>query len=724
MDDNQQNDSKLKEGAKTAANLAAKKASSAILKYVGVALLPILPYIIGVILIIVVFTVMYFGIAEQANEILTGTEELTERVANAISGYGFRNEEQVEIQEENRFYKQASLYQKLFKLSDYEIILVQQTLLYEANNEDRIYFTDNSDSVDENKDFELDDYDSVIGTITGFIKAYNISYVQGFTNAFMSSSKFKKKNKIMHEPIAAVIKCKLETGEVGGQDRFSNCYKGYLNADYDVIIDALVRFGYLSYNIKKDYLTLDNSWIYDLLFGPSEIPALFEELVKKFNSLIDTLSRQVSKYIPTFGVWNAFYQSWSDHNASLRKIANILIRGTLAEGTSDEHYFYEGYIASHLKEFYKSEYDEGIDYVKLYFDGEITKEELVKKAEKEIALKEMISQDIIDYVNTYYTLEYGDAYFISLNNRFKLDLITNEKNISVTVKIDGKDVNVSFQDYVSLILLNKHGPSIFDAPPAVLEAAIIQARTEAYLNADQNGSLLDYVANGDFSNAYDIFSKLNPSQLSALQSAFSNTSGKVIKDKDGNLDGDFKLDIDNVDDKATADDIINSQGGKVENKNNVGSPFPTIDNIRDYLSAIYGYDPTDTVHAQGHGGVDIALGLGTSVYSASGGTVVAAYNSCPYGSLGSSCGPDGYHGYGNIVVVQSVDSKGVTYYTYYAHMGSGTVGVNVGDKVETGQYLGQIGSSGDSSGPHLHFEVRYGSNNKESQFDPLKFYGL
>lgn len=724
MDDNQQNDSKLKEGAKAAANLAAKKASSAILKYIGVALLPILPYIIGVILIIVVFTVMYFGIAEQANEILTGTGKLAERVANAISGYGFKNEEQVEIQEEDRFYKQASLYQKLFSLSDYEIILVQQTLLYEANNEDRIYFTDNADSVDEDSKFSLDDSSSVIGTIVNFIKAYNISYVQGFTNAFMSSSKFKKKNKIMHEPIAAVIKCKLETGEQGGEDRFTACYKGYLNADYDVVIDAFVEFGEISYNIKKDYLILDNGLIWKILLGDLEISKTLEDLISILNQKINEISESISGFIPDFGIWNAFYQSASDHMRSIKRIANILIRGTLAKGTDDEHYFYDGYIATHLKEFYKSEYDEGLDNVKMYFSGEISKEELIEKIEKEIELKEMISQDIIDYVNTYYILEYGDAYFISLNNKSKLDLIINEKNISITVKIDGKDVNVSFQDYVSLILLNKYGPSIFDAPPAVLEAAIIQARTEAYLNADQNGSLLDYVANGDFSNAYDIFSKLTPSQLSALQSAFSNTSGKVIKDKDGNLDGDFKLDIDNVDDKATADDIINSQGGKVENKNNVGSPFPTIDNIRDYLSAIYGYDPTDTVHAQGHGGVDIALGLGTSVYSASGGTVVAAYNSCPYGSLGSSCGPDGYHGYGNIVVVQSVDSKGVTYYTYYAHMGSGTVGVNVGDKVETGQYLGQIGSSGDSSGPHLHFEVRYGSNNKESQFDPLKFYGL
>lgn len=724
MDDNQQNDSKLKEGAKTVANIATKKASSAILKYIGVALLPILPYVIGVILIIVVFTAMYFGLAEQADEILTGTGELAERVANAISGYGFKNEEEVEIQEEDRFYKQAYLYQKLFKLSDYEIVLIQQTLLYEANNEDRIYFTDNSDSVDDDSKFNLDDSASIIGTITNFIKAYNLSYVQGFTNAFMSSSKFKKKNKIMHEAVAAVIKCKLKTGEGGGQDRFTACYKGYLNADYDAFIDTLVRFGEVSYNIEKDYLILDNGLIWKLLFGDLEVQMIFDDMVSALNQKINEISESISGFIPTFGIWNAFYQSTSDHIRSLKRIANILIRGTLAKGNGAEHYFYDGYIATHLKEFYKSEYDEGIDNVKMYFSGQITKDELIEKIEKEIELKERISQDIIDYVNTYYTLEYGDAYFISLNNKSKLDLTTNEKNINVTIKIDGEEVSVSFQDYVSLILLNKYGPSIFDKPPAVLEAAIIQARTEAYLNSNQNGGLLNYTANGDFSSAYDIFSKLTPSQLSALNNAFTNTSGKVIKDKDGNLDGDFELDLDNVGNNNTANDIINSQGGNVENKNEVGSPFPTIDNIRNYLSAIYGYDPTDTVHDQGHGGADIALGLGTNVYSASGGTVIAAYNSCPYGSLSSNCGPDGYHGYGNIVVVQSVDSQGVTYYTYYAHMGAGTVGVNVGDTIESGQYLGQIGSSGQSSGPHLHFEVRYGGNGKDSQVDPLEFYGL
>ena len=61
-------------------------------------------------------------------------------------------------------------------------------------------------------------------------------------------------------------------------------------------------------------------------------------------------------------------------------------------------------------------------------------------------------------------------------------------------------------------------------------------------------------------------------------------------------------------------------------------------------------------------------------------------------------------GYGNYVRLVHADGK----QTYYAHMKTWSVAVSVGDTVTCGEKMGEMGSSGYSTGPHLHFEVRVG----------------
>ena len=89
-----------------------------------------------------------------------------------------------------------------------------------------------------------------------------------------------------------------------------------------------------------------------------------------------------------------------------------------------------------------------------------------------------------------------------------------------------------------------------------------------------------------------------------------------------------------------------------------------------------------------HPAIDVANRAAPAVYSADGGTVVVAG------------WPDNY-GYGNRVVVD----HGNGYQTLYAHLSN--IYVSVGQKVSRGQSVGQMGSTGRSTGTHLHFEIRF-----------------
>ncbi|MGY0485884.1 M23 family metallopeptidase [Streptomyces sp. WG-D5] len=122
-----------------------------------------------------------------------------------------------------------------------------------------------------------------------------------------------------------------------------------------------------------------------------------------------------------------------------------------------------------------------------------------------------------------------------------------------------------------------------------------------------------------------------------------------------------------------------------------------VDPVKDYeLSA--GYSQGGAMWASGHhSGQDFAVPVGTEVVAVHGGTVVKA------GGNGAGDGP----AYGNAIVIKHSDGT----YSQYAHLSR--IDVKVGDKVGTGDHIALSGNTGNSSGPHLHFEIRttadYGS---------------
>ncbi|SHM17208.1 Murein DD-endopeptidase MepM and murein hydrolase activator NlpD, contain LysM domain [Caldanaerovirga acetigignens] len=99
-----------------------------------------------------------------------------------------------------------------------------------------------------------------------------------------------------------------------------------------------------------------------------------------------------------------------------------------------------------------------------------------------------------------------------------------------------------------------------------------------------------------------------------------------------------------------------------------------------------------------HTGVDIANAVGTPVRAANSGVVTFA-------------GRNG--GYGRLVII----SHGGGFETYYAHLNS--INVSVGEQVSKGQVIGSVGTSGRTTGPHLHFEVRVNGTPK----NPLLYLG-
>lgn len=112
----------------------------------------------------------------------------------------------------------------------------------------------------------------------------------------------------------------------------------------------------------------------------------------------------------------------------------------------------------------------------------------------------------------------------------------------------------------------------------------------------------------------------------------------------------------------------------------------------------------------GHGAIDIASAgiMGATVVASASGYVISSYNGCPHnwGKAGS-CGCGG--GYGNYVMIDHGNGKMTT----YAHCTNVLVGTN--EYVSQGQVIGYVGSTGWSTGAHLHYETRYNG----VKYDPM-----
>ena len=140
-----------------------------------------------------------------------------------------------------------------------------------------------------------------------------------------------------------------------------------------------------------------------------------------------------------------------------------------------------------------------------------------------------------------------------------------------------------------------------------------------------------------------------------------------------------------------------------KNKAQMLSCIPAIMPVKDVdiyrISSHYGYrtDPFYKVQKM-HNGIDFSAPIGTHVYCAGDGVVEKVIK--------------GNSGYGNNIIID----HGYGYKTRYAHLNK--THVKVGQKVKRGEYIADVGNSGKSTAPHLHYEVI--KSNKA--INPINFF--
>ena len=123
-----------------------------------------------------------------------------------------------------------------------------------------------------------------------------------------------------------------------------------------------------------------------------------------------------------------------------------------------------------------------------------------------------------------------------------------------------------------------------------------------------------------------------------------------------------------------------------QDANYIKSTVNFIKPVEGTISSMFGWrNPTTPSVPKNHTGIDIAAITGTKIVSATDGTVI----------LASSEGD-----YGNHLKIQINDVI-----ILYAHCDK--LYVNEGDTIKQGQEIGEVGSTGNTTGPHLHFEIRY-----------------
>ena len=209
----------------------------------------------------------------------------------------------------------------------------------------------------------------------------------------------------------------------------------------------------------------------------------------------------------------------------------------------------------------------------------------------------------------------------------------------------------------------------------------------------------NYIFSEDFINkAKEILSQdINFSQIysvvtSKINEIYNNlnnreqqneNSNNEIKNNDENIGGAEEILMSETSVETTGENELSQME---KDANYIKGTISFIKPVNGTISSTFGLrNPTTSTVPKNHTGTDIAAETGTKIFSATDGTVI----------LASTTGD-----YGNHLKIQINDVIII-----YAHCNK--LYVNEGDSINQGQEIAEVGSTGNTTGPHLHFEVRY-----------------
>ncbi len=228
-----------------------------------------------------------------------------------------------------------------------------------------------------------------------------------------------------------------------------------------------------------------------------------------------------------------------------------------------------------------------------------------------------------------------------------------------------------------------------------IDIKLIKSLSQEYIELEKNTKLLneEKVKLAKYKNELNKQQKYYNSLLEKRRELLARYNQEIAKTKQ---DIDYYEDIKKEKYEELQKYIIQSQALNRNLRYSGGRLlWPTTSNL---ITSYFGY----RVHpiyrtTRFHSGIDIGAPYGAPIYAAESGKVILASY---------------YDGYGNCIIIDHGD--GVS--TLYAHCSS--IIVKVGQYVSKGQIIGYVGSTGNSTGPHLHFEVRINGN----PVNPLNYF--
>ncbi|MBR5285054.1 MAG: peptidoglycan DD-metalloendopeptidase family protein [Clostridia bacterium] len=300
----------------------------------------------------------------------------------------------------------------------------------------------------------------------------------------------------------------------------------------------------------------------------------------------------------------------------------------------------------------------------------------IEAAEEELELQESLISELDELIGIK-EIELADSeakeavQYEKLRSRVRF-MYENGSMSYLSILLSSDDFSDFLSRYEVISQISKYEKKLFEELKALKE-----------LIAEQKASL-----ETDRTEAVEVKASLEANKKE-LESSYNERSAqmKTIEAAEGDAKAKY-LEIEAAEDKLSKEikNAINELAKQSANATYVGGnmmwPLPAANNV---VTSKYGMrtHPVTKVYKL-HTGIDLRASKGTKIYAANAGTVTTAgYNSA----------------YGYYVVI----SHGGGVATLYAHMSK--MAVSKGQKVSQGTIIGYVGSTGYSTGPHLHFEV-------------------